>query len=58
VSKLKGAVMRRICAPRSLVIALWREGETMVNRSITSTRFERLEDKLSACGAAIERIAG
>jgi UDP-N-acetylglucosamine enolpyruvyl transferase len=34
-------------------------GETMVNRVYHLDRgFERLEDKLSACGAAIERISG
>ena len=35
------------------------EGETMVNRVYHLDRgFERLEDKLAACGAAIERISG
>src|SRR5262249_28588271 len=44
----------------SLVIAaLAAEGETMVNRVYHLDRgFERLEAKLSACGAAIERLAG
>ena len=44
----------------SLVIAaLAAEGETMVNRVYHLDRgFERLEDKLSACGAAIDRISG
>jgi UDP-N-acetylglucosamine 1-carboxyvinyltransferase len=44
----------------SLVIAgLVAEGETMVNRVYHLDRgFERLEDKLSACGATIERISG
>src|SRR6476619_4150129 len=44
----------------SLVIAaLAADGETMVNRVYHLDRgFERLEDKLSACGAAIERISG
>ncbi len=44
----------------SLVIAaLAAEGETMVNRVYHLDRgFERLEDKLAACGAAIERISG
>jgi UDP-N-acetylglucosamine 1-carboxyvinyltransferase len=44
----------------SLVIAaLAAEGDTMVNRVYHLDRgFERLEDKLSACGAAIERISG
>jgi len=44
----------------SLVIAaLAAEGETMVNRIYHLDRgFERLEEKLSACGAQIERISG
>jgi UDP-N-acetylglucosamine 1-carboxyvinyltransferase len=44
----------------SLVIAaLAAEGETMVNRVYHLDRgFERLEDKLSACGADISRIVG
>jgi UDP-N-acetylglucosamine 1-carboxyvinyltransferase len=44
----------------SLVIAaLAAEGETIVNRVYHLDRgFERLEDKLSACGASIERITG
>jgi UDP-N-acetylglucosamine 1-carboxyvinyltransferase len=44
----------------SLVIAaLAAEGETMVNRVYHLDRgFERLEDKLRACGADIERIVG
>jgi UDP-N-acetylglucosamine 1-carboxyvinyltransferase len=43
----------------SLVIAaLAAEGETMVNRVYHLDRgFERLEEKLSACGASIERIS-
>jgi UDP-N-acetylglucosamine 1-carboxyvinyltransferase len=43
----------------SLVIAgLAAEGETMVNRVYHLDRgFERLEEKLQACGAAIERIS-
>jgi UDP-N-acetylglucosamine 1-carboxyvinyltransferase len=43
----------------SLVIAaLAAEGETMVNRVYHLDRgFERLEDKLAACGAEIARIA-
>jgi UDP-N-acetylglucosamine 1-carboxyvinyltransferase len=43
----------------SLVIAaLAAEGETMVNRVYHLDRgFERLEDKLSACGAKISRIS-
>ena len=44
----------------SLVIAgLAAEGETMVNRVYHLDRgFERLEEKLSGCGAEIERITG
>ena len=44
----------------SLVIAaLAAEGETIVNRVYHLDRgFERLEDKLGCCGAAIERLAG
>jgi UDP-N-acetylglucosamine 1-carboxyvinyltransferase len=43
----------------SLVIAgLAAEGETMVNRVYHLDRgFERVEDKLARCGAAIERIS-
>ena len=34
-------------------------GETVVNRIYHLDRgFERLEDKLSACGAQVERLAG
>jgi UDP-N-acetylglucosamine 1-carboxyvinyltransferase len=44
----------------SLVIAgLAAEGETTVNRVYHLDRgFERLEEKLSGCGATIERISG
>jgi len=44
----------------SLVIAaLAADGDTMVNRVYHLDRgFERLEDKLAACGATIERISG
>ncbi len=44
----------------SLVIAgLAAQGETMVNRVYHLDRgFERVEDKLARCGAAIERISG
>jgi UDP-N-acetylglucosamine 1-carboxyvinyltransferase len=43
----------------SLVIAgLAAEGETMVNRIYHLDRgFERLEEKLSGCGASIQRIS-
>jgi UDP-N-acetylglucosamine 1-carboxyvinyltransferase len=61
VDKLKGAPVMAtdLRASVSLVIAaLAAEGETMVNRVYHLDRgFERLEDKLSACGAAIERIS-
>jgi UDP-N-acetylglucosamine 1-carboxyvinyltransferase len=61
VEKLKGAPVMAtdLRASVSLVIAaLAAEGETMVNRVYHLDRgFERLEDKLSACGAAIERIS-
>jgi UDP-N-acetylglucosamine 1-carboxyvinyltransferase len=62
VDKLKGAPVMAtdLRASVSLVIAaLAAEGETMVNRVYHLDRgFERLEDKLTACGAAIERISG
>ena len=62
VDKLKGAPVMAtdLRASVSLVIAaLAAEGETMVNRVYHLDRgFERLEDKLSACGAQIERISG
>jgi UDP-N-acetylglucosamine 1-carboxyvinyltransferase len=62
VDKLKGAPVMAtdLRASVSLVIAaLAAEGETMVNRVYHLDRgFERLEDKLSACGAAIERLSG
>src|SRR5919205_2228807 len=60
VEKLTGAPVMAtdLRASVSLVIAaLAAEGETMVNRVYHLDRgFERLEDKLSRCGAAIERI--
>jgi UDP-N-acetylglucosamine 1-carboxyvinyltransferase len=62
VDRLKGAPVMAtdLRASVSLVIAaLAAEGETMVNRVYHLDRgFERLEDKLSACGADIERIVG
>ncbi len=61
VSKLKGAPVMAtdLRASVSLVIAgLAAEGETTVNRVYHLDRgFERLEEKLAACGAAIERIS-
>ena len=42
-----------------VIAALAAEGETIVNRVYHLDRgFERLEDKLGCCGAAIERLAG
>jgi UDP-N-acetylglucosamine 1-carboxyvinyltransferase len=62
VNRLKGAPVMAtdLRASVSLVIAaLAAEGETMVNRVYHLDRgFERLEDKLSACGADIQRIVG
>ncbi len=62
VQRLKGAPVMAtdLRASVSLVIAaLAAEGETTVNRVYHLDRgFERLEEKLSACGAAIERLAG
>jgi UDP-N-acetylglucosamine 1-carboxyvinyltransferase len=62
IAKLRGAPVMAtdLRASVSLVIAgLAAEGETMVNRIYHLDRgFERLEEKLSACGATIERISG
>jgi UDP-N-acetylglucosamine 1-carboxyvinyltransferase len=62
VDRLLGAPVMAtdLRASVSLVIAaLAAEGETIVNRVYHLDRgFERLEEKLSRCGAAIERIAG
>jgi UDP-N-acetylglucosamine 1-carboxyvinyltransferase len=62
ITKLRGAPVMAtdLRASVSLVIAgLAAEGETMVNRIYHLDRgFERLEEKLSACGATIERISG
>ncbi|MDB5530321.1 MAG: murA [Devosia sp.] len=59
---LKGAQVMAtdLRASVSLVIAgLAAHGETVVNRIYHLDRgFERLEDKLSRCGAEIERVAG
>jgi UDP-N-acetylglucosamine 1-carboxyvinyltransferase len=61
VRQLKGAPVMAtdLRASVSLVIAaLAAEGETTVNRVYHLDRgFERLEDKLARCGAAIERIS-
>jgi UDP-N-acetylglucosamine 1-carboxyvinyltransferase len=62
VPKLTGAPVMAtdLRASVSLVIAgLAAEGETLVNRVYHLDRgFERIEDKLGACGAEIERITG
>jgi UDP-N-acetylglucosamine 1-carboxyvinyltransferase len=62
VDRLRGAPVMAtdLRASVSLVIAaLAAEGETMVNRVYHLDRgFERLEDKLVACGADIARISG
>lgn len=62
VDQLHGAQVMAtdLRASVSLVIAgLAAEGETVVNRVYHLDRgFERLEDKLSRCGAQIERISG
>jgi UDP-N-acetylglucosamine 1-carboxyvinyltransferase len=62
VPKLTGAPVMAtdLRASVSLVIAaLAAEGETMVNRVYHLDRgFEALEQKLSACGADIERLTG
>ena len=62
VDRLRGAPVMAtdLRASVSLVIAaLAADGETMVNRVYHLDRgFERLEDKLGRCGAAIERVSG
>ncbi len=62
VEQLKGAPVMAtdLRASVSLVIAgLVAEGETVVNRIYHLDRgFERLEEKLSACGASVERASG
>lgn len=62
VGALKGAQVMAtdLRASVSLVIAgLAARGETMVNRIYHLDRgFERLEEKLSGCGAEIERVTG
>ena len=61
VPKLKGAPVMAtdLRASVSLVIAgLAAEGETVVNRIYHLDRgFERLEEKLSGCGALVERVS-
>ena len=61
IAQLRGAPVMAtdLRASVSLVIAaLAAEGETMVNRVYHLDRgFERLEEKLKACGATIERIS-
>jgi UDP-N-acetylglucosamine 1-carboxyvinyltransferase len=62
VPKLTGAPVMAtdLRASVSLVLAgLAAEGETMVHRVYHLDRgYERLEEKLSACGADIERVRG
>jgi UDP-N-acetylglucosamine 1-carboxyvinyltransferase len=62
VKRLTGAQVMAtdLRASVSLVIAgLVAEGETVVNRVYHLDRgFERIEDKLGACGATIERLSG
>lgn len=62
VSRLRGAPVMAtdLRASSSLILAgLAAEGETMVNRIYHLDRgYERLEEKLGACGARIERIVG
>ncbi|MCM2291444.1 UDP-N-acetylglucosamine 1-carboxyvinyltransferase [Allorhizobium sp. BGMRC 0089] len=62
VRSLRGAPVMAtdLRASVSLVIAgLAAEGETLVNRVYHLDRgFERLEEKLSLCGAVVERISG
>jgi UDP-N-acetylglucosamine 1-carboxyvinyltransferase len=62
IERLRGAPVMAtdLRASVSLVIAgLAAEGDTMVNRIYHLDRgFERLEEKLSACGADIERLSG
>jgi UDP-N-acetylglucosamine 1-carboxyvinyltransferase len=62
VKRLTGAPVMAtdLRASVSLVIAgLMAEGETMINRVYHLDRgFERLEEKLSGCGAQIERLSG
>jgi len=62
VRKLTGAPVMAtdLRASSSLVIAaLAAEGETVINRVYHLDRgYERLEEKLSACGAKVERVRG
>ncbi len=62
VSRLKGAPVMAtdLRASVSLVLAgLAAEGETILNRIYHLDRgYERLHEKLSACGARIERVSG
>jgi UDP-N-acetylglucosamine 1-carboxyvinyltransferase len=62
VERLKGAQVMAtdLRASVSLIIAgLAAEGETVVNRVYHLDRgFERIEDKLGACGATVERLSG
>ncbi|MFV0475890.1 MAG: UDP-N-acetylglucosamine 1-carboxyvinyltransferase, partial [Pikeienuella sp.] len=62
VERLRGAPVMAsdLRASASLVLAgLAAEGETVVSRVYHLDRgYERVEEKLSACGARIERVSG
>ena len=62
VERLRGArvMATDLRASISLILAgLAAEGETVVSRVYHLDRgYERVEDKLGACGALIERVAG
>ena len=62
VERLKGAPVMAtdLRASVSLILAgLAAEGETQVNRVYHLDRgYERVEEKLSQCGAVIERVPG
>jgi len=62
VNRLKGAPVMAtdLRASVSLILAgLAAEGETLINRVYHLDRgYERVEEKLSSCGAKIERVRG
>ena len=62
VDRLKGAPVMAtdLRASVSLILAgLAAEGETLINRVYHLDRgYERVEEKLSSCGAKIERVRG
>ena len=52
-------IVRKMRASVLVLAGLGAEGETMVNRVYHLDRgYERIEAKLAACGASIERVAG